>query len=439
MRNLWPWVLVTKSLLSAGCLSLLSRYNRLFIAFSGGLDSTVLLYTLAAQPALVSKLIAVHINHGLSPNAQIWQEHCQQFCNDLKLPLVIKQVNFKRHANIEEAARKARYSAFEQLIEQDDCLVLAHHLNDQAETLLLQLFRGAGIDGLASMPSVREFAKGRLLRPLLPYTRQTLENYAEFHQLKWIDDETNQNLGFSRNYLRHQIMPLLRSRWPGIVNSLGRTAEHCQQAQENLDDLAKIDCPALTVLTNQLPIAELTILSKARLSNVLRVWFKMNKVRLPSTATFNRLIGEVIQAGLDANPYIAWDDSCVRRYQQTLYLLKSQSNHLPALLSWSSFPKPLDLGEERGSLSAIPVDKGLVIPAQSRLEIRFRQGGESFNWHGQTKQLKKLFQEWHVPPWLRDRIPLLYVNEQLACVVGYGVSDAFYQLAPGKAWQLQLN
>lgn len=461
MRNSWQWGPVTKSLLDAvrstpvisshqddgqdmmqevevitgTILRKLGQYNRVFVGFSGGLDSTVLLHSLARQPLLINKLIAVHINHCLSVNAPAWQSHCQQFCNEWHIPLVIKQVEFEQQANIEDEARKARYQVFELLVEADDCLILGHHLNDQAETLLLQLLRGAGIDGLAAMAPIRKFSQGWLLRPFLQHSRQLLEVYAQLHQLQWIDDESNQDIFFSRNYLRHQIMPLLCSRWPAVVNNLARTTKHCQQAQANLDDLAKIDCPALTQNSLILSIVPLIALSTARISNILRFWFKSNKVRLPSAVIFNRLISEVIQARNDANPQVSWGDICVRRYQQTLYLLKSKQNLVSASLNWSFFPQSLDL-EGRGFLHAKQANKGIVFPPQSRIEVRFRQGGELFNWHGQTKQLKKLFQEWRVPPWLRDCIPLLYINAQLASVVGYAVSDLFYQEDSLNAYQL---
>ncbi len=346
----------------------------------------------------------------------------------------------KNKANIEAAARKARYAVFEQLLEKSDCLLLAHHLNDQAETLLLQLARGAGINGLAAMVEVKQYARGVLARPLLQQSRQSLKDYAQLHQLKWIEDESNRNLTFSRNYLRHQVIPLLQKRWPAIISKLADTSKHCQQAQANLDDLARIDCPALDgPLAKELPLAGIKALKPARISNVLRVWLKMNQIRLPSAPTFNRLIHEVIEASSEANPQISWDDIIIRRYQETLYVVSNLKPILPTFYSWPSFPEPLDLGEERGCLLATPVVKGLVIPAQSKVEVRFRQGGELFRWHGQTKQLKKLFQEWQIPPWLRDHIPLLYVDDQFASVVGYAISDIFYQYDYNLSYEICLR
>ncbi|KTD24363.1 cell cycle protein MesJ [Legionella lansingensis] len=429
---------MTKSLLNTDFLQSLKRYNHIFVGYSGGLDSTVLLHALITQKQFASKLTAIHINHGLSPNAQKWEEHCQQFCRLLNLPLIVKSVQFRRDANIEDAARQARYDAFRKLLKKDDCLLLAHHFDDQAETMLLHLVRGTGIAGLAAMKSSKNFAKGQLLRPLLHQRRTALLSYAKRHQLVWIDDESNFDIGFSRNYLRHEILPLLAARWPKVVDNLVRTSQHCRQAQNNLDDLAKMDCPELNEASSQLAITHLKHLSKARLANILRVWLEANHVRAPGTLTFDRLIPEVIYAMPDANPLVTWGDICVRRYQENLYLLKKDTPTLPAQSEWVAFPGRLDLGQ-LGHLYAIASDEGLVIPQGSKVTVRFRQGGESFAFRGQTKQLKKLFQEWQIPTWLRDRIPLVYVNDQLACVVGYAISDNFFQSEATKAYELQIK
>ncbi|WP_198333096.1 tRNA lysidine(34) synthetase TilS [Legionella clemsonensis] len=426
---------MTKGLLDTAFLNCLLRYNHLFIGYSGGLDSTVLLHSLSTNPQLSSKLTAVHVNHGLSPNAQQWQQHCQEFCSKLGIPFIVRQVDFKRDANIEEAARRARYTVFSNLIDNKDCLILGHHLNDQAETLLLHLLRGTGIDGLAGMSSKKRFSRGELLRPFLSVSRAILEEYASAHQLQWINDESNENIAFSRNFLRHQVIPVLASRWPQVVNNLVRTSKHCRQAQENLDDLAKIDCPDLEKTSTHLSLESLFTLNQTRLANVLRVWLKGNQVKLPPTVTFERLISEVIQAKPDANPEVSWEDNCVRRYQNTLYLVREVSGPLSPV-SWTSFPEPLDLGPDLGTLQAHITSKGLAVPPKSTIEVRFRQGGETLNWHGQTKTLKKLFQEWQVPPWLRNRIPLVYINQQLACVVGYAVSDQFYKTKAKLAYEI---
>ncbi len=432
--NLWRWGPVTDSLLDAWWVNQLARYRTLFVGFSGGLDSTVLLHNLASQPNFVDKLSAVHIHHGLSPNADAWLAHCQAFCVTLSTPLIVSHVAIERRVNIEASARKARYEVFEHLLGFHDVLLLAHHADDQAETLLLQLFRGAGIDGMAAMPAVKSLGSGEMARPFLQHSRKALEVYADLHQLTWVDDESNQNSRFSRNYLRHQVMPLLRARWPGVVTNLVRTAGHCQQAKINLQALAEMDIRAATVRewrTN--PTAE----TQARLANILRNWLQNNPVRMPSTDIFKRLISDVILANKDANPCVEWDGVCVRRYKNTLYLLKAGAISSRSAMEWSMFPEPLQMSGD--CLRALPKDKGLQVLPSSKVDIRFRQGGELLHWRGQTKSLKQLLQQWQVPPWQRDRLPLVYINDELAAVVGFAISDRHYGINLAHGYHIELR
>jgi len=418
---------VTESLITADWLNLLASQGKLLVGFSGGLDSTVLLHTLAQHPALRAKLCAVYINHGLSSHANCWQIHCQQFCTIYAIPLLIETIEFIRTANIEEEARNARYLAFAALLQPDDCLLLAHHCDDQAETLLLQLLRGAGIDGLAAMSAEKPFASGKLCRPLLQHSRQTLSDYAQLHNLTWVDDESNQDSVYSRNYLRQQIMPLLRARWPGAVGNLVRTTQHCQQAKNNLQALAYLDCAELVPQHNTLPIPILRTLAHDRLSNVLRTWLKNNEIRLPPTTIFNRLLSEVVFADVDAQPCVQWGGVKVLRYQQTLYLLKNNQQYVPSPVLWTHFPKPVNLAGGGYLQARVVACAGVRIASTSEVRVDFRRGGETFQWHGQTKQLKKLWQEWQIPPWERDSIPLIYIDNCLAIVVGFAISDQYYQ------------
>lgn len=449
---------VSNSLLTEDWQISLGNYQTLFVGFSGGLDSTVLLHTIASVPALVSKLQAVHVHHGLSVNADAWQAHCQQFCKALSVPLMVHEVQIDADANIEQGARVARYNVFSSVLAENDCLLLGHHLDDQAETLLLQLFRGAGIDGMAAMMPINRFAKGVLARPFLQYSRKMLEAYACDHKLTWVDDESNQNSAFSRNYLRHQVMPLLREKWPGVVGNLARSAALCQQAKLNLDALAEIDCVELGVGSDRLSLSPLLVLNHARLANILRVWLRGNHVRYPSAAILQRLIDEMIFAKKDSTPIIEWDGVIVRRYQQYLYLLNEEAPYQSTCIEWSSFPAPLRLnddtflttlrcvtpseisgagGQAEGSLKSVP--QGVKIPTGSRVQVRFRQCGELFYWHGQSKQLKKLFQQWQIPPWQRDRIPLLYVNDELAAVIGLAVSDHYSNNESADTYCIELH
>lgn len=398
-------------------------YRKLYIGFSGGVDSTALLHALASQSAVFSKLHAVHVNHGLNALAVQWEHHCQAVCDALGVPLSIHRVDILKPSNLEEQARLARYGVFNELLTSDDGLVLAHHEDDQAETLLLHLMRGAGVDGLAAMEPIKPLVEGVILRPLLTCSRQRIESYARFHQLSWIEDDSNNNLCFSRNFLRHQIIPLLNEKWPAATQNIARAAVHCREAKKNLDTLANLDCFELTTHSNCLSIGKLKCLPRERMMNVLRVWLKKNNPYLPSAKIMNGIIDDVIYSREDSVPEVTFGENVIRRFQEKLFYQKLSSMSLETI-TWSTFPAPLKVNEN--TMYASMSKSGFCPPAGGCIQVRFRQGGELFRWHGQTKSLKKLFQQWTIPPWVRDSIPLIFVNDELAVVVGYAVSDHFY-------------
>ena len=233
-------------------------------------------------------------------------------------------------------------------------------------------------------------------------------------------------------------MPLLQLKWPSVVSNLVQSVGHCQDAKVNLESLAEIDYLALGEQGNQLGLSRLQSHTRARLANILRVWIKNNQVRPPSVNILNRLIDDVVFASEDAVPVIQWGDVLVRRYQQTLYLLKNEVIPVIDSLEWATFPEPLKLGESGHHLYASPSEKGFVLAEGHRIQVRFREGGESFYWHGQNKQLKKLLQQWKVPPWKRDRIPLLFIDNELAAVVGFAVSDYYYGIESGVSYSIEL-
>ncbi|MGQ3889344.1 tRNA lysidine(34) synthetase TilS [Legionella sp. CNM-1927-20] len=438
-KNLWLWELLIDALLTANWVNQLKYCNALYVGFSGGLDSTVLLHVLSNKPLLANKVTAIYINHGLSPNAEHWQAHCETVCRRFKAAFLAYKVTFNQNANVEGRARQARYDFFHSIVKENDALVLGHHQDDQAETVLLQLFRGAGIEGLSAMIDWRPFGQGYVARPLLAYSRSLLKSYALHHGLHWIEDESNLDCSYARNFLRQEVIPLIQTRWPTINVNLARTALHCQQAQNNLDDLAYLDCPSLNKASNKLLLAPLQGLNKARKQNVLRVWLKRNTFHLPETKLFNRLLPEVIEARKDSIPELTWGNFCVYRYKDTLHLIEKKKRENISSIEWVNFPNDLKLPGSLGTLQANLAQEGVMVPKGARITIRFRQGGERFNWRQQTKTLKKLWQEWHVPPWLRDQIPLIYINQQLAVVVGYAISDDFYQSSGNNCYQFHLD
>lgn len=401
--------------------SIFNAYENIFIALSGGLDSTVLLHFLSQDWGLSAKIRSIHVNHGLHADAEQWATHCQLLCQSYNIPCNIEKINIQGQGNIEEKARTARYAALQKYTSETACLLTAHHQDDQAETVLLNLMRGAGVSGLCAMPASKPFGNGVLYRPLLQVSRQGLLDYAKAHDLRWIDDPANQNLHFSRNFMRHDILPLLQKRWDAS-KMLAKTSELAQEAQNNLNDLAMIDYPEVINQDNRLPLTPIMHLSASRIKNVIRFWFKKHNLRPLNQITWHRLYHELIHANRDANPSIEWDDYLIRRFQQALYLVKNQSLILPEGLAWHSFPQPLkipDIGILRAENSA----QGVSIAPHQQIDIRFRRGGEAFYWHRQHQSLKKLMQLWQIPPWERARIPLLYVDGQLTSVIGYAVTE----------------
>ncbi len=402
------------------------------VAYSGGCDSHVLLHALAAirDHLAAPKLSALHINHGLADEADAWAAHCEKVAADLGIAIQIVDVDAMGEAgdSPEAAARQARYHAFEKIMQEGEGLLLAHHQDDQAETLLLQLFRGAGVRGLAAMPHCVTFSRGWLGRPLLGLCRQQLRDYAQAADLSWIEDPGNQSIDFDRNFLRHTVMPDLLPRWPALAQTLSRAAEHQASAGRLLDELAAVDLKSIAGTRRDcLSISGLRLLSRERQDNVLRYWIRMQGVSPPSTRQLQRLHAEVLAARDDAQPQLDWAGHRIRRYRDDLYLLPVQAPEYQSLY-WD-LNGGLNLPDGRCLSIKQTLGEGLQAALQGRRDIavRFRQGGEVCRPAGrkQTHRLKTLYQEWGVPPWERERIPLIYVGEEIAQVVGYCVCEGW--------------
>ena len=424
----------------------------LWVAYSGGCDSHALLHSLVAlRSQIPSEIKAIHINHGLSPLANEWEQHCREICEQLSVPYTAIKVDAStkksgsNKTSPEEAARHARYAEWNKLLNKDEVILLAHHQDDQAETVLLQLLRGSGVKGLAAMPAQQNFSQGLLCRPMLGFLREEIVSYAVGQNLNWIDDPSNFDTDFDRNFLRHDVVPLLESRWPSLKKTLSRTATHAAEADQLLTELAQQDW-LLVQSNNQIKISELFGLDNKRQRNVVRFWLaKVCQLSLPDTVHLQRILDEVLTAAEDANPEVIWRGGEVRRYQGLLYaqkkLVEPENNFE---LIWSNIQESLlvnSLGLKL--LASSSVGKGL---SQSKLEnaaisLKFRQGGESCRpvGRGHTHQLKKLFQEWQVPPWQRASVPLIYVNGELAEVVGYCRCEPFAAVDGESSWRIEMN
>lgn len=396
--------------------------SRWLLAFSGGIDSTVLLHALAnAGESERARITAVHVNHGLHPDADHWQEHCRDFAETLGVAYLYREVNVDdgRKIGLEAAAREARYAVLQTLVEPGDCVLSAHHEEDQAETLLLNLMRGSGVAGLAGIGAVQPFASGKLVRPLLGVPAEDIEDYAKRHALSWIDDPSNVDTRFDRNFLRREIMPMLARRWPAVSARLRQSADLASEASDLLKDLADIDLAAAGS-PGRLDLEVVQALSPARQRNLLRQAISLGGLPPPPATRLYQAIHELIPARADAQPLVSWPGVEVRRYRDHLYILPAMAavpqEPLEALLPERS----VDLGPGLGKLALEPnVDGGVAAGlASDGLRVCYRHGGEEIRpaGRGHTQKLKKLMQQEGIVPWMRERLPLLYSGDKLVAV-----------------------
>ena len=395
---------------------------QLLVAVSGGLDSMLLL-TLLAERVNPERLTAVHINHGISENADNWQAQVAQYCQQLGVALVSEKVTLMNSGEgLEAEARNARYAVFEGLLEHNGLLFLGHHADDQVETVLYRLMRGAGAKGLSGMPNKRVLGKGYLVRPFLDCAKSTLENEAQLRNLAWIEDESNEDNRFDRNYLRNAVIPQISQRWPEYTQSIKRTAERSSESDQLAKELAVIDLSALDLKEERagwsISIEALLTLSSPRQKNILRYWSELQGLVPPGMIIIDEVLTSVLSARQDACPEVIWQSQRWSRFKDRLYLLQCSYQEFKAkqIFSWD-MQNQLDLGE--GNHLRVNKQMGQGIRSTvKQVEIRFRQGGERCKPAGRShsNSLKKLFLEYELVPWLRDRVPLFYVDDQLIAV-----------------------
>lgn len=406
-----------------------SSVNGLCVAFSGGVDSTVLLHALHATREQHPQwsLRALHIDHQLQSNSSRWAEECARVASLLAIPFECKRVQVAgARSGPEAAARKARYDALRAEIGAGEVLLTAHNADDQLETVLLALMRGSGVAGLAAMPVTAAFGAGLHVRPLLSFARAELETWATGRGIAGIQDPTNAELRFDRNFLRHAVVPMLKQRWPAVAHTASRSAGHFATADALLDELAANDATHAAV-GECLRVTALQALSPGRRHNVLRHWIHRRGFLLPSTRKLSALDNDMLAARADSMPCVTWQGAEVRRYDDLLYLMSSlpaapQSAHM----SWE-FSQTLRLSGMPGALSGARVQgTGLALDRlPPHLSVRFRQGGEQMKpRHGRHhRTLKYLLHDARVLPWWRNRIPLIFAGDELIAVADLWIDD----------------
>ena len=439
LKKIKPLFLI--DLVDKAFVSLLESHKKIksmTVALSGGLDSVVLLHLLhQLQKTHHYTLKASHVHHGLSKNADKWVKFCEKLCTKLSVPLDVHYIKLpqKKSLGIEGEARRLRYEKL--LQSKTDLVVLAHHEDDQAETFLLQLIRGAGIKGLSSMAHFDD--SRRLWRPLLNTSRTDIESYAKKHQLKWIEDESNQNIDFDRNFIRSKVLPILKNRFSHIIKVISRSTSHLAEAQYLLDDLAKIDLKSYLKSNNyknKLQVKTLDKLSNSRAKNVLRYWLEINDQLMPSKDLLDELLRQVLTAKKDAELKIQLSkDFEIRRYKDEIYIAeKNQKGQKNYEIIWKGESEIL---LPNGAQLNFKKVKGRGINFKfldnQKLKIRNRQGGESFKPDSKrpTKKIKQLLQESDLPPWEREFLPLIFIGGELASVPNFGI-DIKFQTKPNE-------
>ena len=407
------------------------RYDsRILVAFSGGVDSSVLLHALVSlrhhsRPDLLVR--AVYVHHGLSHYADQWAEHCQTQCKLWQIDLQIVYVQVDASVTgIEAAAREARYQAIHSLLSDDEILVTAQHQDDQCETFFLALKRGSGPAGLSAMPERMAFFDHQQVRPLLNITRAEIEHYAESNSLSWIEDDSNQDDRFDRNFLRLRVLPEISRRWPQFPQMVSRSAELCAEQEALLDELLTPVLEGMIKPDGAINISALAQVSVLQRRALLRRWFRYHQVMMPSRSQLDKIWLDVALSKPDAEPQFQLGSNQIRRYRENLYLLPSMQNIGSINLSWDGC-EPLELPDNLGQL-IISHDKGVAIVSPENnqcVSIRFTAPGADIirivgREHSRT--LKKLWQELSVPPWQRQRIPLVYYGQTLIAAIGFFVT-----------------
>ena len=408
------------------------------IAYSGGIDSHVLLHLMHATGF---NCCAVYIDHGLQQESGSWSEHCAQVCQQLGINFKTIKVDAKpaRGESPEASARGARYQALAAEMGEGDILLTAQHQNDQSETLFLQMLRTAGPAGLSAMPVSKVFACGWHMRPLLHNTQSELEAYAEKNQLNWIEDPSNQDNRFDRNFLRNQIFPILQDRWPSIHNTLANVSNLQAEAALLMNDLAAIDAAEI-IDGATMSIEALTALPLERQRNLVRYWLQQNALDVPTAKRMDEILGSVISAGDDKTPLVSWQQTEIRRFQGRLYAMKSLTA-IDVEAEYTLLPeKPTVIDGFEKAVLLQPASQGLSADVINQpLSIRFRRGGEKIKPIGRahTMDLKKLMQQTGIPPWQRSRLPLLYLDDKLIAVADYWIADDCKNQPNQPAWLLK--
>ena len=403
--------------------------NAYIVGFSGGADSTALLHALCAiQDQLDAPISAAHINHGLHDHADLWQEQCQEFCRRSSIELVCLEVNPDRDSGkgLEAEARHLRYDAISTLIKPGTCLLTAHHADDQAETLLLNLMRGSGVDGLSAMPESRPLGHGLLQRPLLGFQSGALKRYLSENNIEWTEDPSNRHLDHDRNFVRHEIIPLLENRWPEVSKRLLLTRKAMTDARHLLERVADEYLEQNLIHPLVLQITPEPVENPELFKLVTRRWMKRSGASSVPAYRLESFCEQVRQSNHshDHNVTVRWNGWALHLYKQQLWLHEDREVSPCPTVDWPASETTIDLGDDAGQIvlqgpdSLRPEGKFIVSCRSSTDNTTICHGGHH-------KSLKNLFQSADIPPWLRDCIPLCTLDNSLVAMGDWCFDERF--------------
>ncbi len=390
--------------------------TRYWVGFSGGADSTALLLALhQCRKHLATSVQAIHFHHGLNCEADSWMDHCREFCRTRSIPFSSHILNLQRsaRASTEEDARNARYQAVVELLGRDEVYLTAHHADDQAETLFLNLMRGSGVEGLAGIPELRKLGAGWVARPLLNWRRSELEGYLRENSVLWLEDPSNLDQSFDRNYLRNYLFPLLEPRWPGLVNRLTRTARNARSTSEALADFIKINFAELIGDEHKMPLTALLRLELPLQALVLRQWLRLREIQALPESRMLEFLKQLSDARQGSRAEVRWKQWQLKLYQQFIWLQHQSIPENCISRNWLSGMK-LELGAWHGHLQLH--GERIDIPPGWRIGSRKAGARIRLRAKGPRHKLKELYRQSGMPPWMRAAIPVLYWDDEAVAV-----------------------
>ena len=394
-------------------------YDEFLIAYSGGVDSTALLH-LSGKIAkkLNKKILAVHVNHNLNKESKNWEIHCKNFCNDTGIPLTIINLNIvlNKGDSIEERAREDRYKIIYNLMTRRTVMMTAHHRDDQAETFIIQLLRGAGAKGLSSMPELKKIKKGYHIRPFLKLSKRDLNNIIKNNNLSYIKDNSNDDTKFSRNFIRKSIFPVIEKKWPSYSETISRSAFNLSESVKLNEELAKIDIKKYLLEEDNRISVSIKELESYRFNNVIRFWIKKNNYRMPSSEQIFSISNNILKAGKDKVPFFECSEYEIRRYNDYIEIMDPLTKHDPSEVYVWEFKKNLVISSLSINLSWKNLEDKLGFEVNQNVEVKFRKRGENIQIGSSKKSLRDYMRENKIPPWKRERTLLIYIDKELKVV-----------------------